>query len=238
MKESKLLSLLFVRLSLHCCPPSRLVKFNWRRKMKRHSHLSIALLLLVALSSVSCGPLGSVIGARETDCIDDPSESTPRTAAAPPNSRLVRCSPEGSGLSLELPGEPRPFEIAMPEDVRRSFQEVKAYTYNDSHLLVFLCRYRCLRSPVTSRQLRDLSAGFIDSFKNSGFPASDYSREPKSPCEILMRGSLRQHNVPVRFEGFARGKEGSAWIMVATYAPRDAAAYALAHYVVESVKLE
>jgi hypothetical protein len=189
------------------------------------------LLTLVFLTSVSCvNP-----GASCESCAEDSSKST-SPAAAPGTPTWARYSPENAGLSLELPGELHPFNVPMPEDPGRGFKQVTAYTYNDRRLFVFLCHYVSHKPEVARESLKDLAAGFIDSLKKSA-GLTDSSTEVSGPCRILMRGSYKQKNVPVRFEGFARRYEANAWILVATYAQSDSSGRPLAQQVLDSVRI-
>jgi hypothetical protein len=124
----------------------------------------------------------------------------------------------------------------MPEDAGRGFKQVTAYTYNDRRLFVFLCHYVSHKPEVARESLKDLAAGFIDSLKKSA-GLTDSSTEVSGPCRILMRGSYKQKNVPVRFEGFARRYGANAWILVATYAQSDSSGRPLAQQVLDSVRI-
>jgi hypothetical protein len=191
------------------------------------------LLMSIFLTSVSCDLPGSV-GRDTAACADDSAQSTSRVAF-PGSTSLVRYSPEKAGLSLELPGEPIPFNLGMPEDAGRGFKEVTAYTYSDGDLFVFLCHYVSHKPEVPREALRDLTAGFMDSRKKSGLTNS--STEASGECKILMRGDYTMNGVPVRFEGFTRRYKANAWLMTVTYSQSDSAARSLAQYAIDSVRI-
>jgi hypothetical protein len=127
-----------------------------------------------------------------------------------------RYTPEGFGLSFELPGEPFEREYPVPQELQSQILESKVLDYLDDGLSLNIAH-------VVLSKRKDLK-WIAEEMKRSMYH-SDTMQSPKmslvpSGERVLVRGSFLRFGVEVEMRGFILGSGEEVWF-VFVQTPRD-----------------
>src|SRR5262249_27403871 len=117
--------------------------------------------------------------------------------------KWTRYLPGDFGLSLELPGEPKPLDLPGSQDVGQGVQDFKTFFYTGSKWIVLINHFYVPRQVY----LESFANGVVQGITGAqGVTDVHYSLEPKTPDRIPIAGSYQMNGNAVKFSGFAVAK--------------------------------
>ena len=149
--------------------------------------------------------------------------------------RWARYNVGGSGLLVELPGEPKQTDLAIPEASRKLLRYATTYTYEHRGLNVAIAYTKA--ADGVALQPDRAAAGMIERLKNAeGVTEFQYKTASEPQLKPSFDGSFALQGKKYRFEGFATVQQANLWVVMATYDASSPAALAAARRCLDSVK--
>ncbi len=159
----------------------------------------------------------------------------PQQQQEAPSESWKRYSPQGCGLSLELPSQALPLSVPMPEDIKNDVRYMKYYQYSRDRLVLIIVHCSSLR-PFPPKELAEgVVKGIID---NPDVTEVQYSTEPSAAFIAPLKGTYKQKGTLLEINGFAVARDTHTWFVIAIHRQIDEAARLNAHRILESVKLD
>lgn len=147
-----------------------------------------------------------------------------------------RYAPDGCGLSLELPNQPKPQDLPPPAEAQQYVYQMKHFLAIGEDVIVVVSHV----SAKAHMPPKSLAEGVIKGIVNN--PAvSDlsYSTEPSTESKATIKGKYKHSGVDIEFIGTANSEGKQVWIIAALYKQANQAiANPLAERVLASIKME
>jgi hypothetical protein len=172
-----------------------------------------------------------------------PSDSSLSSASASKSitrdsAKWQRYAPSELGLSIELPGKPLLLGLTFP-DAGQQLSPAKAYTYQDEQITVFVLRFTSKKLPVSSNDLRNFGAGFLDaSARKPGISDVKNQTRPGDDSTVLLLSTYAEGSVYFETRGFVHTNGNELWLIVTKFAQTDEPAKALSLRVMKSVNFD
>ena len=159
--------------------------------------------------------------------------------AATKLSEWKRSFPEGSRLSLELPGELQREDAPTPESSRRTIKEATRYKHSSGAFEVAVWDITYLEGVPTD--LRRAAEGAASTLKESG-GITDYQDTVTpatcsgQPC-LRMSATFKRYGISSRLEAILIGQGSKLWQVIATFQASAADAPFAVQRVLDSVRI-
>ncbi|MEK6320161.1 MAG: hypothetical protein AABN33_00615 [Acidobacteriota bacterium] len=209
-----------------------------------------AIVLTVFLSMLSF----STVAAPQTNTkkaplltTEDLKESGSSSSSTSPASKSItrdsgkwqRYSPKELALSIELPGKPLLLGVSLPDAAGQQLSPAKAYTYQSEEISVFVFRFSIKKPPVSSSDLRNFGAGFLDaSAKKPGVSDVENLTKLRDDSTVLLHGTYRVGSVVFATRGFVHTNGNDVWLIATRFLQADEPANELSLRIINSVKIE
>jgi hypothetical protein len=150
-----------------------------------------------------------------------------------------RYSPAELALSIELPGKPLLLGVTLPDAAGQQLSPAKAYSYQSKEISVFVFRFSVNKPPVSSNDLRNFGAGFLDApSKKPGVHDVQNLTKLRDDSTVLLHGTYSAGSAVFATRGFVHTNGVDVWLIATRFLQADESANELSLRVINSVKFE
>ena len=139
-------------------------------------------------------------------------------------------TPEECGLSIVLPGRPKPGEIAVPKAPSPLIISERYYSYHNAHVaIVAFHLVTTSESPI-----KKVAQAFFQGPFGAKLQGFEYSIDPGTASRVPIRATYSEDGKPYGLEGFIQEEGKHAWAVVGLYGVNNTAALQTARKVLAS----
>lgn len=201
--------------------------------------------LAIALgASIAAGVIGQACGrglARLSGPLIESPRELPRKSTYSQNRTAAiwkTYSPEGTQMSLELPGEPKLLNEEIPTDLKASVFYFRSYGLQQAGLEVVVTHFEYVPMNVLV-SAEDSARGFVQGlWKNSGVSDFQSSINNTSPSETKFSANYLQDHVRYEVNGFSKLSGLKMWSVACAVQSGDANADLMATRILSSVVIK
>jgi len=146
-----------------------------------------------------------------------------------------RYTPDGCGLSLELPSAAVPLKLPIPDDLKKDVRYLRYYQSAGDQFVLLIIHCSSFKSLSAKGFAKGVTEGLFDHPDVTDFKVST---EPGSDLVAPLKGTYKQKGTALEMNGFAMGRETHTWSVIGMFRQGNEAAAKSVQRALESANFD